>query len=174
MDAWSPDQLRKMQLGGNDTLNNFLSKYSVDKFTEIKDKYSSQAAEVRAPNTGLLYALTFMGSAKLLLPGMHGMPIVASMACHMLGHPSRVCSNGVIARTLECPNLCISCVPCVPVMSEVPDIPQYCCLGMRHLQATLLRCLVLTLCRQSMQRHTLIRALISASEERKLGHLQVH
>ena len=48
MDAWSPDQLRKMQLGGNDTLNNFLSKYSVDKFTEIKDKYNSQAAEVRA------------------------------------------------------------------------------------------------------------------------------
>ncbi|CAK0786036.1 hypothetical protein CVIRNUC_009249 [Coccomyxa viridis] len=45
MDAWSPDQLRKMQLGGNDTLNNFLSKYSVDKFTEIKDKYNSQAAE---------------------------------------------------------------------------------------------------------------------------------
>ena len=47
MDAWSPDQLRKMQLGGNDTLNNFLGKYSVDKFTEIKDKYNSQAAEVR-------------------------------------------------------------------------------------------------------------------------------
>jgi len=46
MDAWSPDQLRKMQLGGNDTLNSFLSKYSVDKFTEIKDKYNSQAAEV--------------------------------------------------------------------------------------------------------------------------------
>ena len=46
MDAWSPDQLRKMQLGGNDTLNNFLGKYSVDKFTEIKDKYNSQAAEV--------------------------------------------------------------------------------------------------------------------------------
>ena len=48
MDAWSPDQLRKMQLGGNDTLNNFLSKYSVDKFTEIKEKYNSQAAEVGA------------------------------------------------------------------------------------------------------------------------------
>ena len=47
MDAWSPDQLRKMQLGGNDTLNSFLSKYSVDKFTDIKEKYNSQAAEVR-------------------------------------------------------------------------------------------------------------------------------
>ena len=53
MDAWSPDQLRKMQLGGNDTLNNFLGKYSVDKFTEIKDKYNSQAAEV----TFCLYVL---------------------------------------------------------------------------------------------------------------------
>ena len=65
MDAWSPDQLRKMQLGGNDTLNNFLSKYFVDKFTEIKDKYSSQAAEVRASYTGLPYGLTFVGNATL-------------------------------------------------------------------------------------------------------------
>jgi len=48
MDAWSGDQLRKMQLGGNDALNSFLKKYSVDKFTEIKEKYSTQAAEVRA------------------------------------------------------------------------------------------------------------------------------
>ncbi len=47
MDAWSGDQLRKMQLGGNDALNSFLKKYSVDKFTDIKEKYSSQAAEVR-------------------------------------------------------------------------------------------------------------------------------
>ncbi|EIE21222.1 Arf GTPase activating protein, partial [Coccomyxa subellipsoidea C-169] len=45
MDAWSGDQLRKMQLGGNDALNSFLKKYSVDKFTDIKEKYSSQAAE---------------------------------------------------------------------------------------------------------------------------------
>ena len=47
MDAWSGDQLKKMQLGGNDALNAFLGKYSVDKFTEIKEKYNSQAAEVR-------------------------------------------------------------------------------------------------------------------------------
>jgi hypothetical protein len=48
MDAWSGDQLKKMQLGGNDALNSFLKKYSVDKFTDIKEKYSSQPAEVRA------------------------------------------------------------------------------------------------------------------------------
>lgn len=48
MDAWSGDQLKKMQLGGNDALNTFLAKYSVDKFTEIKEKYNSHAAEVRA------------------------------------------------------------------------------------------------------------------------------
>ncbi len=47
MDAWSGDQLRKMQLGGNDSLNTFLKKYGVDKFTDIKEKYSSQGAEVR-------------------------------------------------------------------------------------------------------------------------------
>ncbi len=47
MDAWSGDQLRKMQLGGNDSLNIFLKKYGVDKFTDIKEKYSSQGAEVR-------------------------------------------------------------------------------------------------------------------------------
>ena len=46
MDAWSGDQLKKMQLGGNDALNTFLIKYSVDKFTDIKEKYNSQAAEV--------------------------------------------------------------------------------------------------------------------------------
>ncbi|CAL8466152.1 g5688 [Coccomyxa elongata] len=45
MDAWSGDQLRKMQLGGNDSLNTFLKKYGVDKFTDIKEKYSSQGAE---------------------------------------------------------------------------------------------------------------------------------
>ena len=46
MDAWSPEQLKKMQLGGNDALNAFLKNYGVDKFTDIRDKYNSQAAEV--------------------------------------------------------------------------------------------------------------------------------
>ena len=48
MDAWSSEQLKKMQLGGNDALNNFLKKYGVDKHTDIKDKYNSPAAEVRS------------------------------------------------------------------------------------------------------------------------------
>ena len=47
MDAWSPEQLKRMQLGGNDALNAFLKNYGVDKFTDIRDKYNSQAAEVR-------------------------------------------------------------------------------------------------------------------------------
>lgn len=46
MDAWSPEQLKKMQLGGNGRLNNFLKKYGVKKETEIKEKYNSPAAEV--------------------------------------------------------------------------------------------------------------------------------
>ena len=52
MDAWSEDQLRKMQLGGNDALNSFLAKYGVDKDTEIPEKYNSQAAEARARPAG--------------------------------------------------------------------------------------------------------------------------
>lgn len=47
MDAWSGDQLKKMQLGGNDALNSFLTKYGVEKATDIPEKYNSQAAEVR-------------------------------------------------------------------------------------------------------------------------------
>ena len=46
MDAWSPEQLKKMQLGGNDALNAFFKGYGVDKYTEIRDKYNTQAAEV--------------------------------------------------------------------------------------------------------------------------------
>ncbi|DBB12132.1 hypothetical protein WJX82_005961 [Trebouxia sp. C0006] len=45
MDAWSPEQLKRMQLGGNDALNVFLKNYGVDKYTDIRDKYNSQAAE---------------------------------------------------------------------------------------------------------------------------------
>lgn len=46
MDSWNPDQLKKMQLGGNGRLNSFLKSYGVDKFMDIKDKYNSKAAEV--------------------------------------------------------------------------------------------------------------------------------
>lgn len=38
-----------MQLGGNDALNVFLKNYGVDKYTDIRDKYNSQAAEVKPP-----------------------------------------------------------------------------------------------------------------------------
>lgn len=45
MDAWNPDQLKKMQCGGNSAMNEFFQKYGVQKHTDIKDKYNSQAAE---------------------------------------------------------------------------------------------------------------------------------
>lgn len=48
MDAWSAEQLKRMQLGGNDALNNFLKRYGVDKHTDIKEKYNSPGAEVRS------------------------------------------------------------------------------------------------------------------------------
>ena len=48
MDAWSSEQLKRMQLGGNDALNAFLKRYGTDKFTDIKEKYNSPGAEVRS------------------------------------------------------------------------------------------------------------------------------
>ena len=53
MDAWSPDQLKRMQLGGNDKLNEFLVKWGTAKETSIKEKYNSPGAEV-----GVLYLLS--------------------------------------------------------------------------------------------------------------------
>lgn len=41
-DAWNPDQLRRMELGGNEKLNNFLAQYGVAKVTDIRDKYNSK------------------------------------------------------------------------------------------------------------------------------------
>ena len=48
MDAWSADQLKKMQVGGNGKLNAFFKNYGIAKETEIKEKYGGQVAEVRA------------------------------------------------------------------------------------------------------------------------------
>jgi len=45
MDAWNPDQLKRMQAGGNGSLNTFFTKYGVTKHTDIKEKYNSKAAE---------------------------------------------------------------------------------------------------------------------------------
>lgn len=46
MDAWSADQLKKMQAGGNGALNQFFKQYGVDKYTDIRDKYNNRVAEV--------------------------------------------------------------------------------------------------------------------------------
>lgn len=48
MDAWSDEQLKKMQLGGNARLNEFLGKCGVPKATAVPEKYNSKGAEVRA------------------------------------------------------------------------------------------------------------------------------
>eukprot|EP00882_Tetradesmus_deserticola_P004700 GHRQ01004954.1.p1 GENE.GHRQ01004954.1~~GHRQ01004954.1.p1 ORF type:complete len:417 (+),score=199.33 GHRQ01004954.1:225-1475(+) len=46
MDAWSADQLKKMQAGGNGVLNDFFRQYGVGKNTDIRDKYNSRVAEI--------------------------------------------------------------------------------------------------------------------------------
>lgn len=47
MDAWSNEQLKIMEVGGNKKMNDFFAKYGIAKETEITTKYSSKAAEVR-------------------------------------------------------------------------------------------------------------------------------
>ena len=46
MDSWKPDELRRMQVGGNQAAVDFLAKYGVPKSTPIKEKYNSPAAEL--------------------------------------------------------------------------------------------------------------------------------
>ncbi|KAJ0687139.1 putative Arf GTPase activating protein [Helianthus annuus] len=46
MDSWSEIQLRKMESGGNETLNKFLAKYGIAKETDIVTKYNTNAAKV--------------------------------------------------------------------------------------------------------------------------------
>ncbi|CAO2820541.1 unnamed protein product [Amaranthus hypochondriacus] len=46
MDSWSEIQLKKMESGGNDKLNAFLSQYGIPKETDIVAKYNSNAASV--------------------------------------------------------------------------------------------------------------------------------
>lgn len=52
MDAWSAEQLKKMQAGGNGALNDFFKQYGVDKYTDIRDKYNNRVAEVSGPTRG--------------------------------------------------------------------------------------------------------------------------
>lgn len=47
MDAWSEEQLKKMQAGGNGSLNDFFKQYGVDKYSDIREKYNNRVAEVR-------------------------------------------------------------------------------------------------------------------------------
>ena len=44
MDSWSEDEIKAMQMGGNQNLNDFFAKYGISKDATIKEKYSSRAA----------------------------------------------------------------------------------------------------------------------------------
>ncbi|CAH9114054.1 unnamed protein product [Cuscuta europaea] len=46
MDSWSEIQLRKMELGGNENFNSFMSGYGISKETDIVTKYNTKAASV--------------------------------------------------------------------------------------------------------------------------------
>jgi len=73
MDAWHPDQLRKMQAGGNAKLNDFFARYGIDKATDIKVKYNNRVAEIyreliKAEAEGQPYTPPAPGSFALDLP----------------------------------------------------------------------------------------------------------
>ena len=53
MDAWSADQLKKMQAGGNGKMNTFFKTYGIVKEIDIKEKYAGQVAEVSCSALGL-------------------------------------------------------------------------------------------------------------------------
>ncbi|KAK6152479.1 hypothetical protein DH2020_015114 [Rehmannia glutinosa] len=46
MDSWSEIQLKKMELGGNEKFNKFITQYGVPKETDIVAKYNTKAASV--------------------------------------------------------------------------------------------------------------------------------
>ncbi|KAK2973486.1 hypothetical protein RJ640_009984 [Escallonia rubra] len=46
MDSWSEIQLKKMESGGNDALNAYLSQHGIPKETDIVAKYNTSAAPV--------------------------------------------------------------------------------------------------------------------------------
>ncbi|GAA0159576.1 GTPase-activating protein [Lithospermum erythrorhizon] len=46
MDSWSEIQLKKMELGGNESFNKFVLQYGVPKETDIVKKYNTKGAEV--------------------------------------------------------------------------------------------------------------------------------
>jgi hypothetical protein len=46
MDSWTEKQINMMRSGGNNKLNDFLSKYNVSKTTGIPQKYNSPAAKL--------------------------------------------------------------------------------------------------------------------------------
>lgn len=46
MDSWSEIQLKKMEIGGNEKMNEFFKEYGVMKETRIVEKYNSNAARV--------------------------------------------------------------------------------------------------------------------------------
>ena len=57
MDAWTPEQLLKMQAGGNGKCNAFLKQYGIEKHTDIREKYNSQAAEVGQSLARIAFAI---------------------------------------------------------------------------------------------------------------------
>ena len=46
MDAWSEIQIKKMEAGGNESLNGFLAQYGIPKETDIVAKYNTRAAGI--------------------------------------------------------------------------------------------------------------------------------
>lgn len=77
MDAWNPDQLKKMQSGGNGAMNDFFAKYGVAKNVDVREKYNSPPAEfyremIKARVEGRDYTPPNPSTVKKMAGSLHG------------------------------------------------------------------------------------------------------
>ena len=68
MDAWSEEQLKKMEMSGNNKMNTFLQQYGIEKSCPIVKKYNSPAAEVCAVKQRRLEMMRLMCLLVLAVP----------------------------------------------------------------------------------------------------------
>ncbi|KAF8117328.1 hypothetical protein N665_0011s0051 [Sinapis alba] len=71
MDSWSEIQIKKMEAGGNERLNKFLSQYGIPKETDIISKYNSKAASVYRDRIQALAEGRSWSDPPVVKEGMH-------------------------------------------------------------------------------------------------------
>ncbi|CAN7135474.1 unnamed protein product [Brassica rapa subsp. narinosa] len=78
MDSWSEIQIKKMEAGGNERLNSFLSQYGIAKETDIISKYNSNAASVYRDRIQALAEGKAWSDPPVVKEGVHKKPPLAA------------------------------------------------------------------------------------------------